>query len=138
MSRQRLYWGVLVAIIFSCKGSAGNGNDKVVDCELGPWSAWSACTDGDYRMRNRSVLTPAQCGGKACNDDRTELEKCCVPRDCQLSTWSTWSSCMFGELKRTRRVLKSEAKCGGISCSNYTLEEVKECPGGESVWLYIL
>ena len=85
----------------------------------------------------RSVLIPAQCGGKTSSDDRTEQEECCVPGDCQLSAWSTWSPCMFGELKRTRTVLKSEAKCGGIPCGNYPLEEVKECLGGESAWLQL-
>ncbi|DAZ96645.1 TPA: hypothetical protein N0F65_005824 [Lagenidium giganteum] len=97
-----------------------------VDCKQSCWSDWSACFMTDYgkwiKTQTRTVITPAQYGGKACAEEKATLD--CTPIDCVLSDWSDWVCCKdTGVQKRSRSVI-SEALFGG-KCGN--LVEEKPC-----------
>jgi hypothetical protein len=109
------------------------GSCCATNCALSQWSSWSACSTtcglgASTRVRS---LTPAICGGLAC--DPTEqlmetiqcIEQCCVEH-CQWSPWSQWSTCSAtcgpsGELTRTRYI-SSQSSCGGAQCSGNAVE----------------
>uniref|UniRef100_A0A6P6Y7C3 LOW QUALITY PROTEIN: thrombospondin type-1 domain-containing protein 7A-like n=1 Tax=Dermatophagoides pteronyssinus TaxID=6956 RepID=A0A6P6Y7C3_DERPT len=59
------------------------------DCEVGPWSPWSACSStcgpGGFQTRKRSVTQKPTGSGKRC----PELTE----KHCQVSEWSPWTSC---------------------------------------------
>ena len=67
------------------------GVEDFVDCMWGPWGAWGECSmgalvDGDcldcpdccngVKMRERTIKTPAECGGMPCNGSDKEIEAC--------------------------------------------------------------
>jgi hypothetical protein len=110
-----------------------NTNDCSVDCVVGDWSNWSACSancGGGTQQRTRSILTqpkgngiscPALTDTKVCNTDA-------CPVDCVVSEWSNWSACSVncggGTQQRTRSIL-TQARNNGISCPE--LIQTKAC-----------
>ncbi|XP_033116955.1 spondin-1-like [Anneissia japonica] len=67
-----------------CICQSGYGGEccecKIQDCELTPWSEWSACTrvcgPQGTRFRTRNVAKPSACGGSTCPGILTEIEEC--------------------------------------------------------------
>lgn len=81
---------------------------KPVDCALGPWSVWTACTascNGGLQTRLRTITQQPAHGGKPCDGDLKEVQGCneqiCVIEktttepsvDCQWSDWDSWGAC---------------------------------------------
>eukprot|EP00928_Gymnodinium_smaydae_P045194 TRINITY_DN30156_c0_g2_i1.p1 TRINITY_DN30156_c0_g2~~TRINITY_DN30156_c0_g2_i1.p1 ORF type:complete len:1295 (+),score=233.08 TRINITY_DN30156_c0_g2_i1:148-4032(+) len=79
------------------------GTPTPEDCKLGEWGEWEPCSrtcDGGQQSRSRSVLTPAELGGHACEAVLMETQGCgnhtcdaTYPIDCVWGTWSDWSIC---------------------------------------------
>lgn len=69
-----------------------------VDCILGDWGGWSACSaqcGGGIMERVRLVHMQASGGGRPC-DATSESTSCAsqaCDQDCKLSGWTRWSSC---------------------------------------------
>merc|ERR1711990_133448 len=73
-----------------------------VDCELGDWSMWSACScscDG-VKRRSRRIVTYGKGEGRWCNGDTKQIHSCNFcglkpepPVDCSFTVWSTWTTC---------------------------------------------
>jgi len=69
-----------------------------VDCEIGTWSGWSACSaecGGGVKQRNREVVVQPEHGGEPCGE-KTEGESCGMAScatDCVLSDWAAWTEC---------------------------------------------
>jgi len=95
-----------------------------VDCELGDWSGWSACSaecGGGVLQRAREVIVQPEHSGEPCGE-KTEAESCNIQscaKECVLSDWTAWSECSkgceSGTTKRERTVV--EAAIGGGSCA---------------------
>jgi len=75
-----------------------NDFECAVDCQLGDWEGWSACTkscDGGMKRRLRTVNVYPQFGGDEC--DATKQEEACdmmaCDRPCTLADWGPWRSC---------------------------------------------
>eukprot|EP01012_Entosiphon_sulcatum_P049575 TRINITY_DN6820_c0_g1_i6.p1 TRINITY_DN6820_c0_g1~~TRINITY_DN6820_c0_g1_i6.p1 ORF type:complete len:7637 (+),score=112.47 TRINITY_DN6820_c0_g1_i6:5459-28369(+) len=110
-----------------------NNDPCPVDCVVGDWSEWEACSrscGGGQRTRQRLVLQAPSSGGNSC-PSLTELVVCNeepCPVDCVVSSWSDWSkcsqSCGSGIRTRTRRAVVSSAN-GGSACP--PLEESEPC-----------
>jgi hypothetical protein len=110
--------------------------DFPVDCALGDWAQWSACSttcEGGQHKRSRSVLTYARNGGKICNDTLSEIAGCSSPldcnpgtQDCQWGPWSAFSSCSCdGTMQRSRTIRQMPAN--GTECSPGNSVEVSPC-----------
>eukprot|EP00927_Polykrikos_kofoidii_P025126 TRINITY_DN22641_c0_g1_i1.p1 TRINITY_DN22641_c0_g1~~TRINITY_DN22641_c0_g1_i1.p1 ORF type:complete len:1546 (-),score=165.39 TRINITY_DN22641_c0_g1_i1:161-4675(-) len=119
----------------------GCGNPAPVDCALGQWDSWSACSatcGGAHRLRSRNILHPSANGGQDCsNTSLREAEEC--PRvscegdgrtvDCQLSDWQDWSVCADCGGQRTReRTVVAYPQNGGMKCAQANTQEVSSCP----------
>eukprot|EP00427_Karlodinium_veneficum_P062884 CAMPEP_0169327470 /NCGR_PEP_ID=MMETSP1017-20121227/12069_1 /TAXON_ID=342587 /ORGANISM="Karlodinium micrum, Strain CCMP2283" /LENGTH=1703 /DNA_ID=CAMNT_0009422279 /DNA_START=313 /DNA_END=5422 /DNA_ORIENTATION=+ len=122
-----------------------------VDCELNPWTQWSACSASCYgiRHRTRTIRTFANEFGKACEGDDLGILKtveACNPlpgqaasamcdatpaRDCVLEAWTPWSTCTAtcggGQEYRSRHIL-SPPSHRGKPCSE-ALGETRPCQG---------
>lgn len=94
-----------------------------VDCELGAWEDWSACSaecDRGLKMRVRPVLQKGHDGGRPCGAT-TETVSCNVQScdlDCKLSDWTGWQgncskACDGGFVIRSRQVVE-QAQGEGI------------------------
>jgi hypothetical protein len=103
-------------------GECVNTNNPV-DCVLSEWSEWSACDQecgGGWQTRTRTVVTPASCGGAAC--DPTFLEaKGCNPDPCD-------EQC-------NADLMSDPANCGacGISCADGDICTENSCVDGVCV-----
>ena len=105
-----------------------------VDCQVAPWSSWSACSEvqcGKWgsRERTRTIQIPPLCGGTPCPLQR-QVESCqgTLRVHCKLSSWSKWSACSQvcgGSQTSTRHVVTNE-QCGGTPC-NTTLSKRQPC-----------
>jgi len=99
---------------------------KKVDCEMGQWSSWSACTSPtDQKKRSRQITTVPSGGGNACVGDLHETAPCGARKvlDCKLSDWGMWTECSAtcggGYHAELRRVLQHAGQ-GGKPCSGTT------------------
>lgn len=122
-----------------------------VDCVLGPWSDWSACSPpcpaggGEpeqprTQTRTRSVVTPATDGGASCEGEAlTETRPCeepacsTLPVDCVMSGWSNWSACSEvcgGGTQQRFRQQQVAAQNGGMTC-----REVAAADAPSAVWI---
>jgi len=95
-----------------------------VDCQLGDWSQWSACSaecGGGVRARSRAEIVEPLHGGEPCGE--TEEEESCgadaCDADCELEEWSGWTAncskaCGGGTNQRMRGIAvpaKGTGKC---------------------------
>mmetsp|Transcript_47532 Transcript_47532/g.116512 ORF Transcript_47532/g.116512 Transcript_47532/m.116512 type:complete len:1007 (-) Transcript_47532:78-3098(-) len=69
-----------------------------VQCQLGDWEGWSACSkscDGGMKRRVRPIDVYPQYGGEEC--DPTKQEETCdalaCDRPCTLNDWTPWRAC---------------------------------------------
>ena len=133
---------LVLLIIICCLGLAVNGfwgrrrrrMCSRVDCQVSPWSSWSACSAvhcGHWgnRHRTRTVRVSPTCGGSPCPLLR-EVALCqgTLRVDCNISSWSAWSACSQacgGSQTSTRYVVTNE-QCGGTPC-NTTLSKRQPC-----------
>ena len=99
-----------------------------VNCELNPWSSWSACDNKcgtGSQFRSTTVKTQPRNGGTSC-PPTTQLQFCNdtsgCPVNCTLSEWGPWSACSTtcgnGTQSRSRTVV-APARNGG-SCDSTT------------------
>ena len=108
----------------AAKIRACNTKPCPLDCMMEPFIAWTPCSSAcgsGYRVRYRSVVTPASFGGIRCTHT-SESQKCAgkCKGDCIMSAWA-WHgpcsrTCGGGKRQRTRKVI-TEPKHGGKVCS---------------------
>lgn len=118
-----------------------------VDCKIGDWTAWSACTCdcNGVQSRTRHITTYPSEGGKPCSGSLKIIKACntgpsnCVelvgtdqqepPQDCILSPFSDWNTCTKtcggGQQERSREI-KQQANARGKACDD-VLDEVRPC-----------
>lgn len=116
------------------------------DCEMGPWSAFGACSKTcgiGYKTRSRVVKTQPKNNGKKCptlggkvftvdKHQCSEIEFC--PVDCTLSNWGEWTSCSKrcddgkGAGKRMRkRFVENTEMYGGKACERKDMVQEETC-----------
>eukprot|EP00451_Oxyrrhis_marina_P002787 CAMPEP_0204255156 /NCGR_PEP_ID=MMETSP0468-20130131/3028_1 /ASSEMBLY_ACC=CAM_ASM_000383 /TAXON_ID=2969 /ORGANISM="Oxyrrhis marina" /LENGTH=1018 /DNA_ID=CAMNT_0051229005 /DNA_START=89 /DNA_END=3145 /DNA_ORIENTATION=+ len=94
-----------------------------IDCKLGDWEGWSACSkscDGGLKRRVRPVVTYPQWDGDECDDTKDE-ETCnalSCDRPCLLTRWSRWRQCTRAceggirwRSRQIRRKASGDGKC---------------------------
>jgi len=54
-----------------------------IDCRVGPWYEWSACTGGQS-FTSRNIISQASGGGQACNNNLKMVKSCSLKVDCQF------------------------------------------------------
>mmetsp|Transcript_54178 Transcript_54178/g.144432 ORF Transcript_54178/g.144432 Transcript_54178/m.144432 type:complete len:1005 (+) Transcript_54178:115-3129(+) len=94
-----------------------------IDCKLGDWEGWSACSkscDGGLKRRVRPVLVYPQWDGDECDDTKDE-ETCnalSCDRPCLLTGWSRWRQCTRAceggirwRSRQIRRKASGDGKC---------------------------
>jgi hypothetical protein len=111
-----------------------------VDCELGPFTDWSDCSEvcGDgVQSRSRAVLVEPEFGGAACGE--LEETRPCNDRpctdDCIVSDWTPFTlcsaSCGGGTSYREREIIRPPQN-GGAACPTLLRQEVpcntQPCP----------
>lgn len=108
-----------------------------VDCEVGAFTEWSACTKScntGSQSRTRVVTRDQAHGGKPCPNLKatTSCSTNACPVDCTVSAWTPWGDCSFscgagGKQTRSRTVTLPAAH-GGESCPN--LSSAMPCNDG--------
>eukprot|EP00441_Pelagodinium_beii_P048005 CAMPEP_0197624826 /NCGR_PEP_ID=MMETSP1338-20131121/4350_1 /TAXON_ID=43686 ORGANISM="Pelagodinium beii, Strain RCC1491" /NCGR_SAMPLE_ID=MMETSP1338 /ASSEMBLY_ACC=CAM_ASM_000754 /LENGTH=1716 /DNA_ID=CAMNT_0043195061 /DNA_START=154 /DNA_END=5304 /DNA_ORIENTATION=+ len=104
-----------------------------IDCVLGDWSQWGACTatcgnDGAH-IRHRGIRTESKNNGKECDVDRNATKPCDLgpcPVDCVWGEWDQWSRCSKscnGGTTTRKRVEKVSMKNGGKICLGSPTED---------------
>ncbi|XP_052105775.1 SCO-spondin-like [Mytilus californianus] len=128
-------------------------NDKPcpVDGSWSEWNVWTDCSlscDGGIKTRLRTCSNPEpKFGGKGCNGNEEESNKCGVefcPVDGGWTEWTAWSgcsvSCGIGTEDRMRICSGPEPKYGGLNCTgnnfDYKTCDSIPCPihGEWSIW----
>jgi len=111
-------------------------------CQVGDWTAWSACTDvcgGGTQTRSRTVTSNpsnVECG--ALTDTQTCNTQTCPPEACQLSDWTAWDDCSKdcggGTQTRSRTITSnpSNSPCGALNDSQGC--NTQACPCQLSDW----
>lgn len=102
-----------------------HSNDCPMDCEVGQFSEWSACTKtcgGGERVRDRPILQAASAGGRSCPGLR-ETVKCSThscPVNCMATPikWSTCSAQCGGGKMTGRRTITTMPMYGGLDCEH--------------------
>ena len=105
-------------------------NKCPVDCVVGYWSEWTACSQScgtGLKLRNRSIIKESTFGGAKCSvraSDYKEVSNCVVnncPVDGEWSEWSRWSycdtSCGEGKKSRKRGCDSPKPENGGRNCT---------------------
>lgn len=93
-----------------------------VDCVMGAWTDWTPCDkpcDGGNQTRTRTVITPANTGGKAC--DPTSESRACNTQSCGnciMSNWGPWGECsaQVPDKKFRSRTITTPSGPGGMVC----------------------
>eukprot|EP00397_Hematodinium_sp_SG-2012_P001783 GEMP01001788.1.p1 GENE.GEMP01001788.1~~GEMP01001788.1.p1 ORF type:complete len:780 (+),score=159.43 GEMP01001788.1:951-3290(+) len=118
-----------------------------VNCILGDWTTWSACTCdcNGTRQRTRHITQYPEQGGTPCAGALKKIEACNTGStackvagpvtsskpavDCELGMFSTWSECTTtcdgGQQDRSRTIFM-EAHGGGTACEGI-LAELRPC-----------
>ncbi|CAD7963524.1 unnamed protein product [Amoebophrya sp. A25] len=115
---------------------------EVVDCRIGEWSDWNACscTCNGIQQRVRHIEEYPMNGGEVCQGALKEIQACNTgkvcepppgppPKDCLLNEWSSWSECTAscgGGVKQRSRKVATWPAYGGKGCDG-VLEEVADC-----------
>lgn len=95
-----------------------------VDCIMGQWMAWGACSKEcgkGVQSRTRTVTRQAAFGGVACGAS-FETKECNTqecPVDCVMAPWGIWSECdktCGGGFTSRTRVVQRPAAFGGVAC----------------------
>jgi len=129
-----LFLVILISLVVSRRRRRRRSCSRV-DCQLNPWSSWSACSEvqcGKWgsRERTRTIQIPPFCGGTPCPPGRREVESCqgTLRVDCKLSSWSKWSACsqVCGGSQTSTRYVVTNEQCGGSPC-NTTLSKRQPC-----------
>eukprot|EP00746_Dinoflagellata_sp_MGD_P149407 gnl/MRDRNA2_/MRDRNA2_81439_c0_seq1.p1 gnl/MRDRNA2_/MRDRNA2_81439_c0~~gnl/MRDRNA2_/MRDRNA2_81439_c0_seq1.p1 ORF type:complete len:3654 (+),score=523.54 gnl/MRDRNA2_/MRDRNA2_81439_c0_seq1:90-11051(+) len=115
---------------------AGEGACTPVPCAFAQWTAWTACSEGQQRVRYRAIQTYPKCGGTPCQGSSSEVEPCTLKIDvakmvhCELGDWEDWFACSVtcgvGYTSRAR-IVKQWAQNGGKPCDHSQLEEKSVC-----------
>lgn len=117
----------------NCEGLPPCGTCKPVDCKMGEWHGWSACTCEGLQERNRHVQVHNNECGHPCRADLTETKTCkteCLKQsaDCRMGAWAPWAPCTPGKTQTEReREVVTPAIGGGRGCED-CLKETKACP----------
>eukprot|EP00929_Paragymnodinium_shiwhaense_P121881 TRINITY_DN942_c0_g1_i1.p1 TRINITY_DN942_c0_g1~~TRINITY_DN942_c0_g1_i1.p1 ORF type:complete len:1559 (-),score=404.24 TRINITY_DN942_c0_g1_i1:474-5150(-) len=101
----------------TCSMSACPGPKKE-DCEVGPWSAWSECENGQTYSR-RQVLHEASDTGRGCSLVLKKVKSCDTKVDCVVSSWTAWDDCdrpCDGGQSNRHRQIDVFPKFGGKMC----------------------
>jgi hypothetical protein len=113
----------VISILWTSKVKNINFNTVVnlpeINCQVGPWSDWSSCSN-NFIMRTRNLVRQASKNGRKC-PELTEKSEC---RDCQVGPWSDWHVCDGSKTKRTREII-IKPNNDGKRCPN--IEETVEC-----------
>jgi len=132
-----------------CNASATATEISHVDCDVGPWGAWTSCyappgTCGiGSKNRTREEIAEAQNNGEKCAKFRlielAEFLVCNVacPVDCKVGLWTSWTSCSAtcgeGNKERTREKI-AEAENNGTQCVSsrnfIPLKQTHRCNNG--------
>jgi len=108
-----------------------------VDCIVGEWDGWSACTadcGGGVQTRNRREMRSPEHGGKNCDQEQqTQIcnsENC--DKDCVLSDFTGWTMCSkacdMGFQHRNREVIEEAEGAGECpSPSSDKIEQLRSC-----------
>lgn len=118
-----------------------------VDCVLGAWTLWSACSvecGGGTRRRVRTFVNVAAHNGLPCDGPTEDTEPCneqSCSIDCALSEWSDWSTCSApcdaGTSFRRRTILQAPVG-NGSACPAPLFESIvcnaEPCPCIVSAW----
>eukprot|EP00397_Hematodinium_sp_SG-2012_P003707 GEMP01003715.1.p1 GENE.GEMP01003715.1~~GEMP01003715.1.p1 ORF type:complete len:1022 (+),score=243.68 GEMP01003715.1:188-3253(+) len=116
---------------------------EVVDCVLGPWTNWDACSCScnGVQHRVRHIRIYPEEGGRPCSGPLREVKNCntevaceevsdTARIDCELESWGKWeecsASCGTGCRVRQRGFLHHHHN-GGKSCTG-TLQYIEPCP----------
>jgi len=77
---------------------ACHGHPCPIDCVMGDWSGWSACSKdcgGGVMQRSRIPVTEEEHGGRACGEavDAVQCNVDACDKPCVLGDWNDWSTC---------------------------------------------
>merc|ERR1719502_2116901 len=84
------------------KASCGAVKHPCIDCEMGDWSEWGACSKtGNQMRRTRAIKRQRNQCGKSCTDTNTTETAACNSIShgglyCKWGSWSQWASCPQG------------------------------------------
>jgi len=82
----------------ACNAFPCNSNEQCVDCSLGQWSAWDACSSCEGQTERRRIISPANFCGKECTEtSMVETTSCSVvgvgcAEEVTFCTWGEWGS----------------------------------------------
>jgi hypothetical protein len=106
-----------------------------VDCQLGSWSEYSACSapcGGGTQTRTRKIIRQPQGEGAECqhlSEARSCNTQACPGKvDCKVGDWSPWGACPAcgsATISRTRSIITAPS-INGAACP--VLREEKACP----------
>lgn len=121
-----------------------NPCNVAVDCKIGEWQGWSACTCdcNGAKSRTRRIETFPSNGGKGCDGSLKEVDSCNVgpehceekvkvtpPIDCELTPYSAWSKCTVscgGGTQERSREIRVDPEYNGKACDR-VLSQIKAC-----------
>jgi len=112
---------------------ACNDGPCAVDCEVGDWGAWGACSEtcgagSQERSREKTVV---EADGGTCNLELTQTQACddgpCAV-DCEVGDWGAWGTCSVtcGEGSQERSREKTVVEAHGGTC-DLELTATQDC-----------
>jgi len=132
---------------FACNNGPCDGSCEPVDCELGDWAQWGACTCTGLSEHHRGVATRKNECGAPCEGPLVETKRCkaeCLQEsvDCEFKDWSDWmgasgehgsEACQGHESHKLRkRSIAREAVYLGRHCEGKEIE-AESCPEEENL-----
>jgi len=105
-------------VISECNRRSCSG--QPVDCKLGDWQAWGACTKcGGMKRRFRHIEQHPRNGGESCKEDALQEVGVChhachgKEQYCTWESWGPWSKCSAkcgNAFRKRKRVLVTSEK----------------------------